>query len=318
MSTNLFNLLRITLVAGLLLAVIVAFAAPHNGFDLSDSLIDSKQILSGGPPRDGIPAIDKPKFLAADKADFLHDDARILGIELNGIRKAYPISILNWHEIVNDKIGGEYFAITYCPLCGTGVAFSSEVDGKQLEFGVSGLLYNSDVLLYDRQSHSLWSQIKSQAISGPLRGRKLTRLPVTHTSWADWRSSHPGTLVLSTDTGYSRDYTRNPYQGYEKSRALYFQVSDQAPDTFHPKERVLGLEINGQFKAYPFSEIDKSGRVRIADRFAGEDITVHWDRDHQRATLRDRTGRQLPAIEGFWFAWFAFHPDTEVYRFSEG
>lgn len=314
MATNLQSVLRIILLVGLLLAVIIAFAAPHNGFDLSDSLIDSHQILAGGPPKDGIPSIDKPKFIIATEADFLRDEDRILGIDLNDTRKAYPISILNWHEIVNDEIGGEHFAITYCPLCGTGVAFSSGVDGEQLEFGVSGLLYNSDVLLYDRQSNSLWSQIKSEAISGPFRGRKLTRLPVTHTSWADWKNSHPKTLVLSTDTGYSRDYTRNPYQGYEKSRALYFQVSDKAPDTYHPKERVLGLEINGRFKAYPFSEIDRAGRDQISDEFAGKKITIHWDGGNQRATIKDNLGRQLPAIEGFWFAWFAFHPQTDVFR----
>ena len=318
MSTaNLYGLLSFTLVVGLLLAVIVAFAAPHNGFDLSNSLIEQDQILAGGPPRDGIPAINEPKFLPADKAVYLRDTDRILGIEIKGVSKAYPISILNWHEIVNDEIEETHFAITYCPLCGTGVAFSSEVDGKRLEFGVSGLLYNSDVLLYDRQSESLWSQIKSQAISGQFRGHRLTRLPITHTNWGDWKQSRPDTLVLSTQTGYSRDYTRNPYQGYEKSRALYFQVSNQAPDTYQPKERVLGLEIDNQFKAYPFSEIDKAGKQQINDRFAGEDITIHWDRENQSAYLSDANGQQLAAIEGFWFAWFAFHPQTDVFKFSK-
>ncbi len=317
MSSYYSTSLRLVIVSGLLFSAVALFAAPHNGFDLSGPLVPVDEIHAGGPPRDGIPAIDEPRFVSATGADFLDDSDRILGIEMNGRSKAYPISILNWHEIVNDQIGADHFAITYCPLCGTGVAFSSEVQGKRLIFGVSGLLYNSDVLLYDRHSESLWSQIKSQAISGEFRGQKLQRLPITHTSWGDWKSTHPETLVLSTDTGYSRDYTRNPYAGYEASRALYFQVSNKAPDIYHPKERVLGLEIDGKFKAYPFSEIDRADSASISDRFAGKEITINWDRKNQRATLSDKSGKQFPAIEGFWFAWFAFHPQTEVYRFRE-
>ncbi len=308
------SVLRIGLAVALISGVYVAMAQPNNGFDLSNSLIDPAQIVAGGPAKDGIPALDNPKFVGAVKSVFLDPDDRILGIEIDGVSKAYPIAILNWHEIVNDEINGQHFAVTYCPLCGTGVAFSARVNGQNLDFGVSGLLYNSDVLLYDRQSDSLWSQIKSQAVTGEMRGQQLRRLPITHTSWGDWSRQHPETLVLSQDTGYSRDYGRNPYQGYEQSRALYFQVSHKAPAYYHPKERVLGLQVGDAFKAYPFSEIDKAGKARIADRFAGERFTIHWDRANQRAEIHDAAGKPVPAIEGFWFAWFTFHPETEVYR----
>lgn len=317
MPQSLTNLLSMLLAAGLMLTITVSLAAPHNGFDLSNALIDSKEIHAGGPPRDGIPAIDNPVFVAVEKAAHMQPDDRILGIQLNGVSKAYPIGILNWHEIVNDEIRDSNFAITYCPLCGTGVAFSSQVEGKQLSFGVSGLLYNSDVLLYDRQTESLWSQILSQAISGDFSGKKLTRLPVTHTSWSDWVKSHPDTLVLSEKTGYSRDYRRNPYSGYEKSRSLYFQVSNKAPSTYHPKERVLGLQVGDQFKAYPFSEIDKANKALISDEFAGEKLNIHWDRENQQASISHPSGKQIAAIEGFWFAWFAFHPETEVFSISQ-
>ena len=311
------SLLRIGLAVGLISAVYVAMAQPSNGFDLSNVIIDPAAIVAGGPAKDGIPALDKPDFVSANEAGFLDPQNRILGIEIDGISKAYPIGILNWHEIVNDDINDQHFAITYCPLCGTGVAFAASVDGQNLDFGVSGLLYNSDVLLYDRASESLWSQIMGQAISGDMRGKRLTRLPITHTSWSDWLQQHPQTLVLSQNTGHSRDYSRNPYQGYEQSRALYFQVSHKAPVYFHPKERVLGLQVGDSFKAYPFSEIDKAGKARFSDSFAGQRFTIQWDRSNQSARIHDAEGNLMPAIEGFWFAWFTFHPETEVYRHPE-
>ena len=185
----------------------------RNGFDLSDALISATEILPGGPPRDGIPAIDKPKFINAAEVDYLADDDRILGVFRNGVAKAYPIRILNWHEIVNDRLQDEAVAITFCPLCGTGMAFQARVDGQAKLFGVSGLLYKSDVLLYDRETESLWSQISRQAVSGPMKGQRLAMVPTSHTTWADWRERHPDTQVLSLDTGYSRNYNRNPYEG---------------------------------------------------------------------------------------------------------
>jgi len=314
MPKYLKSLIRIVLGVTLISVIYVSFAAPNNGFDLTDSLIDADKILAGGPAKDGIPALDDPKFVSAAQAAHMQPGDRILGLSVNGINKAYPIGILNWHEIVNDKISDNHFAVTYCPLCGTGVAFAADVQGQQLDFGVSGLLYNSDVLLYDRQTDSLWSQIMSKAVTGDFKGAKLQRIPVEHTSWADWTKQHPQTLVLSNDTGYSRDYRRNPYSGYEDSRTLYFQVANKAPAYFHPKERVIGLEIDNRFKAYPFSEIDKAGKTILKDEFAGQRIELHWDKHNQKASIMDASGNKIAAIEGFWFAWFAFHPDTELFR----
>jgi len=312
-----FNL-KILLVKSLLfvaisLATSSVFAITLNGFNLDNALIDSSKIMAGGPPKDGIPAINEPKFVKVENALHMQENDRILGIEVNGVAKAYPIGILNWHEIVNDQIENVGFAVTFCPLCGTGVAFSSLVNGKHLNFGVSGLLYNSDVLLYDRETESLWSQIISKAISGKLKGNKLQKLPVTHTTWVDWKETHPQTVVLSDKTGYSRDYRRNPYSGYEKSRGLYFQVTNKAPDNFHPKERVLGLEVDGKYKAYPFSEIAKTQGNTFNDQFNKKSVTIHWDKNNQKASITEPSGRQISVIEGYWFAWFAFHPDTEVY-----
>jgi len=185
--------------AALLGALLASTASGQelNGFDLSGALVPPRAIERGGPPRDGIPSIDQPRFVAAGQSG-LRDSDRVLGVARNGIVRAYPVRILNWHEIVNDRLAGEPVAITYCPLCGTGMAFSARAADRELSFGVSGLLYNSDVLLYDRATGSLWSQIMSRAVTGPLRGTSLTAVPLTHTTWADWRARHPRTEVLCT------------------------------------------------------------------------------------------------------------------------
>ena len=170
-------------------------ALVKNGFDLQGSLVPAKEIRHGGPPRDGIPALDQPRFIPAASASYLKPDDRVLGMELNGIVKAYPIRILDWHEIANDDFNGQPVVVTYCPLCGTGMAFSAQIGGSRTTFGVSGLLYNSDVLLYDRQTDSLWSQLLGKAITGPLKGTELKLIPLRHTTWRAWKSEHPDTLV---------------------------------------------------------------------------------------------------------------------------
>lgn len=307
----------ITLCGMLLGAIVLSFtlsAGSSNGFDLSNSSLPPEQIFSGGPPRDGIPAISDPRLIAAGAADYLKPTDRVVGISLKGQSRAYPIAILNWHEIVNDEIDGRRFAVTYCPLCGTAVAFDATIDGSPTDFGVSGLLYNNDVLLYDRDTESLWSQILSEAISGERVGTKLTTLPVSHTTWRDWREKHPDTLVLSDDTGHFRDYQRNPYAGYEKSRSTFFAVNNAAPDYYHPKEVVLGLGIDGVYKAYPFVELEKQGKSRFNDKVNGNRFSFIWDSTNRSITITDSNGQQVAGIQGFWFAWFAFHPDTEVYK----
>jgi len=295
-----------------------AAALQKNGFDLKDAIIDDRLILSGGPPRDGIPALDKPQFIIAESVDFLNAEDRVLGVVIDGQAKAYPINILNWHELVNDEIGSTSYVVTYCPLCGTGALFDAEVDGRKLDFGVSGLLYNSDVLLYDRQSESLWSQIRGQSISGPYAGVNLTWLPVTHTSWQRWRQNYPQSLVLSENTGYDRDYRRNPYGNYDQSDTLYFPVEHEDSNLFHPKETVLGVTVGSHHKAYPFSVLEAQGEKRFRDSLGGKEYAILWDEQGYSATAVDLNGEPLQQIQGFWFAWYAFHPETEVHRDLSG
>lgn len=288
-------------------------AATKNGFDLSDSLIPEDQILQGGPPRDGIPSIDQPKFLKAELATFMAPKDRIIGIHMNGEARAYPINILNWHEIVNDTIQGQAVSVTYCPLCGTGIVYEGNVNGRTLKFGVSGLLYNSDVLLYDRETETLWSQILSKGVNGPLSGQKLTMVNSSQTSWEKWLKQHPNTKVLSTDTGYGRDYTRSPYGDYDQNTATYFPVSAESR-RFHPKERVLGITINGKHKAYPFVELAKLGKATAQDQFQGQQLTLEIDVPNRDGQIKGENGKPLELVNGFWFAWYAFHPDTAIFE----
>jgi hypothetical protein len=287
------------------------FGLANNGFDLSNSSVDKELILSGGPAKDGIPSLDKPKFVSADKVDFLSPTDRILGMNYQGIVKAYPIKILNFHEIVNDDFEGKPVAITFCPLCGSGIAYLTNINGKKHSFGVSGLLYNSDVLLYDRETNSLWSQIMSTAISGPLLGHHLEMVTLSHTSWQDWQQRYPESLVLSTDTGFSRDYSSNPYQGYELDNSIWFPVAAQ-DDSHPPKSLVIWVEIEGKFKAYPFSELEKLDS-ELSDDFAGKDLIIRYSKQYHSANITDKAGVELPAVTTFWFAWVAFHPKGSVF-----
>lgn len=304
------------------LAALVAFnparaqgSGAYNGFDVSNASLPLDAVARGGPPKDGIPAIDKPRFVSAAQGG-LSDRDRVLGVALNGIARAYPVRILNWHEVVNDRFGARAVAITYCPLCGTGMAFAAPTGGAfdaRPDFGVSGLLYNSDVLLYDRATESLWSQILQTAVSGPMKGTRLQAVTLSHTSWADWRSRHPGTEVLSTDTGFDRDYGRDPYAGYDRVPRLMFDVQHR-DDRLRLKDWVLGVEVAGQYKAYPFSVLERAtkGKGEIRDEFGGRRLRIRYDEAHRSAEAFDEQGVPWPGTMVFWFAWVAFHPQTAV------
>ena len=296
-----------------LLAALSAKADSKNGFDLSNASVPSEQILRGGPPRDGIPAIDSPRFVAAKAASFMQAGDRLLALSINGENKAYPIKILNWHEIVNDQLGGEAVAVTWCPLCGSGVVFSADVAGQQRDFGVSGLLYQSDVLLYDRQSESLFSQLEAEAISGPLLGEPLRAISVSYSGWEAWRQRYPDGLVLTPETGYRRDYDRNPYQGYDQSRQLYFSVNNSAPPVLHPKERVYGIEYGGFSKAYPTSELEARGNGSFTDQLGDFEVQLQWDGELGRLLAYAPDQSELVPVTAFWFAWFTFNPESQVY-----
>ena len=305
-----------TLAAGVLACAAASRAGTAaeslNGFDLTAASVPVQSIQRGGPPKDGIPAIDQPRFVSSAKAG-LADADRVLGIALSADARAYPIRILNWHEVVNDRFGDRAVVVSFCPLCGTGMAFDAQAGARPLSFGVSGLLYNSDVLLYDRATMLLWSQILQTAVSGPLKGTRLQAVPLTHTSWADWRRRYPATLVLSTDTGFERDYARDPYAGYGQVPRLIFDVQHR-DDRFPLKEWVLGVRVADVHKAYPFSVLARAlnQRGELVDTVAGKKLRIRFDPAHGTAEAMDEQGKPWPGTMAYWFAWVAFHPKTEV------
>ena len=288
---------------------------PTTSFDLTKYSVPLDQIVDGGPGKDGIPALLVPRFVSAEEATFLQDTDRVLGLTQGAETKAYPIKILNWHEIVNDVIGGKPVVVTYCPLCGTGIAFDANVRGSRHTFGVSGLLYQSDLLMYDHQTESLWSQVGMHAVAGPLTGETLTPKVLEHTTWKEWHAAHPSTLVLSTKTGYFRTYDRDPYSGYAENRELYFDTTHVDP-RYHPKEWVVGVEHKGVVKAYPFSELKKADSP-ITDELGGHTVTIQVNHRARSASVTDTGGSLIPSVTAFWFAWYAFHPDTQVFKWPE-
>lgn len=289
----------------------MAQPANNNGFDLSGISLPIDEVFHGGPPRDGIPSIDDPKFTGADEAEFSEANEPVLAIYYNEEAKAYPIRIMDYHEIVNDQFGESGVVVSYCPLCGSGVAFNSDIADQRLTFGVSGLLYNSDVLMYDRETESLWSQLIGESVSGKMKGTAIELVPMEYTTLGEWLKRYPETLVLSTETGYVRDYKRVVYSGYTETEALYFPVNNSSDQMF-AKTRVIGLEIDGKFKAFPMDLLAKTNGT-IKDTFAGQELLVHYNGNANSAYITDEKEHVIPTTNLFWFAWFAFHPETEVW-----
>lgn len=207
-----------------------------------DPLIDPADVRSGGPPPDGIPPIDEPTFERAASVDWLEPDEPVLSLTAGEETRAYPLRVMTWHEIVNDRVGGLPLAVTYCPLCNSGVAFEREVDGQLLTFGTSGRLYQDNLVMYDRQSESLWPQLTGQASIGTRTGEQLVAIPIGTVTWRDFLAAHPEASVLSQDTGFDRPYGENPYVGYDEADgSLLFELDEDLDDRLLVKERVIGL-----------------------------------------------------------------------------
>ncbi len=269
------KLARLTGIGALALAGCAGAAGGPHGFDFSTHLIDPDQVRRGGPPKDGIPALTDPDVLPAGEAGHVSPDDRVIGVQFNGEARGYPISILTWHEAVNDTLGGRPLVVTYCPLCRSSLVFDRSIGGQVREFGISGLLYQSNVLLYDRQSNpeaeSLWSQVGMRAVTGPAarRGLELNLLPSELTTWQDWRSRHPDTTVLSPDTGHARPYDRNPYEDYFASDRLLFPVENTGTrrSDLAPKDLVAILGAGAEARAVALRDVREAagpeGRARL-------------------------------------------------------
>jgi hypothetical protein len=245
--------------------------------DFSNATVPLEEFRSGGPPKDGIPSIDDPNFASTDEAsDFVSDREPVAVVERGGEVRAYPLQILTWHEIVNDEIGGEAVAVTYCPLCNSTVVFDRELDGEPVEFGTTGMLRKSDLVMYDRRTETWWQQLTAEGVVGELAGEELEVLPSQILSFGELKRLHPDASVLSRDTGHNRRYGQNPYQFYDEPDRQPFALGEEADTTLPPMERVSVIQLDRDTAVvYPFSRLAEEAPVN--DEIDGREIVVLYD-----------------------------------------
>ncbi|MHC4415550.1 MAG: DUF3179 domain-containing protein [Planctomycetota bacterium] len=287
-------------------------AAVNAQFNLDDLIIPAEQILFGGPPKDGIPALTEPETVPIEQADYLRDDDRVIGVEVGGEARAYPLRVLIWHEAVNDRLGGVPIAVIYCPLCVSVSVVDRRLEGETREFGISGLLHNSNVLLYDRADDSLWTQLGFTAISGPNAGRTLRHLPWAFTTLREWGVTHPGATVLTLNTGYDRDYGWHPYGDYFENDRLMFPVAREDP-RLGRKEPIVGVRWADGIRAYPVREIHDAPEGVVRDAIAGGTVVLRADPATGSVRIMEAPDDAL-VVHTYWFAWAAFHPETEIWE----
>ncbi len=273
-------------------------------------------IVSGGPPKDGIPSIDNPKFISIGVGnDFLSETEPGVAVSLNGVDRFYPFQILVWHEIVNDSFDGQDVLVTYCPLCFTAIVFDPLVQGERVEFGTSGKLYESNLVMYDRKTESYWSQILGESIVGEMAGEKLEVLPSDVTTFGEWKQKFPEGQVLSKDTGAARFYGNDPYGDYYSNDDVFFQVSAE-DNRLEKKDFILGIVVNGKAKAYYTPSIKEKSEIN--DTFEGKKIVAQYDADLDAVRLFEKTEsgemKRINPFGSFWFSWVAVHPETELYK----
>lgn len=243
--------------------------------DFSKTSIDLGELLGGGPPKDGIPAVDEPvPESIADAREWLEPQAPVIALEIDGAARAYPLAILMWHEIANDTLGGVPIVVTFCPLCDTALVFERTLDATTYDFGTTGNLRFSDLVMYDRQTETWWQQATGQAIVGSLTGKMLTFLPAQIVSFDQFAAAWPDGDVLSRKTGLVRDYGRNPYIGYDTPDQQPFLFDGVVDGRIAPKERVATVDLGGQQVAYPYTELRKVGATN--ETVGGLDLLVMW------------------------------------------
>lgn len=325
-----------------------------NDTTLNDSewLIPAGEVFDGGPGKDGIPAISKPNFVGNDLIDFMDDNDLIIGIKINNQVRGYPHPILDWHEIINDQINDSYFSITYCPLTGSTIGIDRDFDGNITTFGVSGLLYNSNLIPYDRATNSNWSQMRMECVNGELKGRDFDFIQTFETDWKTWKTSFPNALVVSSNTGYNRRYSLYPYGSYKSNESLFFPVSNVNND-LNLKERVHGIIEDNKVYAFRFNLFEEITLLQKhiggnnylivgskVDNFIvsfynnlseGTELNFSLVENSLPIILKDNEGNKWDifgyAVEGsrlgqrltptksliaYWFAWGAFYPDISI------
>ncbi len=322
---------RFPLVALILLGGLTAAAANPDSWryewpktDFAQKSVEFHEILSGGPPKDGIPAIDDPTFKPVVEIDDIKDTEPVIGLTINGETKAYPLRILMWHEIVNDELGGVPVSVTFCPLCNAAIVFDRRLGSTVYDFGTTGKLRRSDLIMYDRQTESWWQQFLGQGIVGSMTGKTLKALPARLESWAKFKARAPKGMVLVPNDPGLRAYGMNPYRGYD-SLPRPFLYNGEMPDGIPPLSRVVSLEKKDQ--AWSLDYLKRHREVRLKDKTvirwepgqnSALDTTVIADgKDVGNVTVQRMTDSGLidiPYFVDFAFAFHAFKPESHIYK----
>lgn len=322
----------------------------------SEWAIPINEIRDGGPGKDGIPSIDNPQFITAQEVTFLDDEDLVVGIFQDGVARAYPHIVLDWHEVVNDAINDSFFTLNYCPLTGTAFAWESTSNNTRTTFGVSGLLYNANLIMYDRNTDSNWSQLLLECVNGSLLGSEPKLYKTVETNWATWRKLYPNTEVLSTQTGFPRSYGISPYGDYATNNNRFIFRPEILNSALPNKERVYAIIDNKTSKVYQFTSFE--GGNAIKDSFNGNDYLIfgnnnlvygfklegeytnlnfeYEQNNTSNSFLRDnegntwsifgealsgpRTGEKLTPVKSvmsYWFAIAAFYPNPEIYSSTQ-
>lgn len=316
-----------------------------------DWTIPENEVFDGGPGKDGIPALESPSFVKPSSINFMSSNDLVLIVNHNNEVRIYPHPILDWHEIINDEIGNKSFAVTYCPLTGSGICWDRNIDGEKTTFGVSGLLYNTNLIPYDRKTGSNWSQMQLKSVNGALISTEVKTYPIIETSWGTAKNLYPNADVVSTNTGYSRSYGTYPYGDYRSNHSSFLFPVNSSDGRLDAKERVLGLFSNNLTKAYRISDF-QNGKI-IIDTLGSERILIYGDSQKNIISAFDITGLSNDIIfsipntfssfvisnnlgnsydlfgnslnsssvnlepakyfVAYWFAWAAFYPETDLY-----
>ncbi len=286
--------------------------------DFSQTAVDDwGEILSGGPPKDGIPALDNASFIAVAEEDRLGDREPVIAVEIEGeTPRAYPIRYLTWHEIVNDTVGDVPVAVTFCPLCNSGITFDRRVGDRVLSFGVSGKLRNSDMVMYDRETESWWQQAIGEGIVGELTGVELVTLPTWMESWAEFKARNPEGAVMDEPTGHSRPYGRNPYVNYDSSARPFLYNGEMPPHDIPPLARVVRVGD----AAWPVERLRTEPEIRengvvltwnAGQASALDSREIQDGKDVGTIRVKDEAGNDLPHDVMFAFAYHAFWPEGD-------
>jgi len=281
-----------------------------NGFDLAGSLVDPEKIIAGGPRRDQIRSVDEPGFAEPGEATWVAPENPVLGVEIDGEARVYPVHVLEFHQIANDEVGGEPVAVTLDPLTGSPRVYRRRVGDRSLTFGVSGLVHNSSFLMYDRETESLWVHFTGKAIDGPLAGQQLERIRVRQEPFGRWLERAPQSVVLERPAPKKIDYRYSPFSSYWVKDAIPFPV-EAKDERFHAKELVLGVVADGVAKAYLGSTLTAAGG-RAVDEVAGHEIRVLYS--SKLGVFEWEAPEAVKVTEAYWFAWKAFHPDTAIWK----